>query len=138
MAKVHRVMKPDPLIRNRPKTGSTFGCLGVRVPKDIEPDKDGNVKPSGTKGLSVAPSLQALGIFLVPNKYSNLLEGAVGDDKNCVWLLRDSSFEDGPVAPKLHLTCDAPGHGLIEPASVMSLNDYQTALQETQSSWDEL
>jgi hypothetical protein len=44
MAEVHRVMKPDPNNRVLPKVGAAFGCLGVRIPKDIEADVAGNVK----------------------------------------------------------------------------------------------
>ena len=94
---VHRVMKPDPSDRSVPKVGATFGCLGVRIPKDIEPDRAGNVGDPEGKGLSVEPSLMAIGIFMVPQKYSHLLPGAIGDDKYSVWMLRGAQFRGGPI-----------------------------------------
>jgi hypothetical protein len=137
MAKVHRVMRPDPHNSGVPKVGEAFACLGVRIPKDIQPDAGGQVGPGG-KGLSVEPSLEAIGIFMVPTKYAHLLPGAVGNDKYSVWTLRGSSFQNGPIAPKLHLACDSPFHGVIEPDTMMLATEYQTALAATQPDWEQL
>lgn len=137
MADVHRVMRADPNDPKLPKVGASFGCLGVRIPKDIQPDSSGNVRPEG-KGLSVEPSLQAIGIFMVPQKYCHLLEGAIGDDKYSVWIPRGAQFQDGPIAPKLQLTCDSPLHGVIEPDSVMPVAEFQAAIAATQRVWIEI
>ena len=134
MRKVHRVMKHDLIDHHRPKLGTAFGCLGARVPRDIEPDQSMHVIPC-KKGMSVMPSLDDIGPFMVPQKYAHLLEGAKGDDSSSVWIFADRDFKTGGIAPKLLLDCTSKTHGVIGPSERMPLDTYQDALANTQREW---
>ena len=60
---------------DHPKLGASARTLGVRVPRDIEPDQNGDVQP-GSRGMSVAPSLRDLPVEWVPKRLKHLREGA--------------------------------------------------------------
>lgn len=128
-------MKHDAASNNRPKVGTTFGCLGARIPRDIQPDVEAHVNRC-KKGLSVAPSLEDIGVFMVPKKYAHLLEGAKGEDALSVWVFSGKEFKDTAIAPKLYLECTSTTHGVIGPSERMHVDLYQRALADTQDKWE--
>jgi hypothetical protein len=131
MPTIYRAMLPD---GSYPKLGRGARMLGVRVPKDIAPDQNGDVQP-GSHGMSVAPSLRDLPIELVPKRLRHLRVGAAGPDTSKVWRHGEGRFETAIVAPHLVLRPDRPDHGVIAPDAVMPLEQYEHALAETSSGW---
>jgi hypothetical protein len=128
---IYRAMLPD---GSYPKLGRGARTLGVRVPKDIAPDQNGDVQP-GPHGMSVAPSLRDLPIELVPKRLRHLREGAAGPDTSKVWRRGEGAFAVAPVAPHLMLQPDRQDHGVVAPDAVMPLEQYEQALAETSSGW---
>jgi hypothetical protein len=138
MPKIYRVMEED---EGKPQIGTGPAMLGARLPgsgatHDIAPDENGNVQP-GTGGLSVAPRLQDLPVFLIPRRLKHLVEDAAGTNRRRVWSMGSGEFEDGPVARDLRLSLDGKDekHGLVEPDRIMPVDQYQSALASTQSLW---
>jgi hypothetical protein len=128
----------------KPVIGCDDHNLGVRVPPhpraDIQPDADGHVSPGGY-GLSVAPSLEALGKlpFLVSRRLRARFPRARGVDELVCWKMGEGPFIAGPVATGLQL-CPDPRrpteHALVEPDQRMPLAEYQQALAATQELWE--
>lgn len=123
-------MSPHTLFRSMrpesdglPRCGPSARTLGVRVPRDVEPDDGGLVHP-GTGGLSVAPDNPH---HLPPHRRPRSLNGTG----------IDPVFElAAPRLPSsLAVRRDSPTHALIEPAHAMDLDAYQRALCDTRSLW---
>jgi hypothetical protein len=133
MPKIYRVMLN---IDDKPVIGDTASRLGVRVNIDIHADQSGNVRPE-TGGMSVAPDIRALPARLVPSRLRNIIPGAIGKDENAVWSTGSGPFIGGAVTSMLELRIDPRNdhHGFVEPADVMSLDQYQTALAATRDAW---
>lgn len=131
MPAIYRAMLPDGV---RPKVGASARTLGVRVPKDIEPDTSGHVHP-GPHGMSVAPSLRALPHELVPKRLRHLHKGAVGPDSSKVWRHGEGSFAPATVAPHLVLRPDRADHGTVSPEAMMPLAQYEAAIAGTAADW---
>ncbi len=109
-----------------PEIGPSARSLGVRPNVDI-PVENGMVKP-GTGGMSVAPySPLNLPRHRRPPEY-----GGIGKDP--VWEISLEQLTDR----RLIYHQDSPTHGMIEPAMEMTLEDYEQALAETESSWQQL
>ena len=136
MPLVFRVMEVE---NAKPKLGDDTNMLGVRIPPhphaDIIPDANNNVRP-GIGGLSVAPNWRSLPAFLIPKRLNRIVNKARASNRLRCWRLGDGAFVDGKVADNLILRCDGATHGLIEPASEMSIDEFQQALAETQDSWE--
>lgn len=135
MPKIFRSMLED---GGKPKVGSEGKLLGVRIAPDPRPDiaADGNgaVHPK-TGGMSVAPDWRKLPDHLIPR---GLIPRARGRDDLVCWRLGDLEFLDGQPIGSLVLRVDpAPSdkHGFIEPAKLMSIVDYQSALAATRDYW---
>jgi hypothetical protein len=125
-----------------PALGETASTLGVRVPKDIQADGAGFVAPDGQHGLSVRPSLDAYleeASAFVPRRYKDKdpirFRNATGNNNVKTFRLGNGRFTRAPVNELLMLAPDRADHGVIEPASKMSLATYKTAITHTQSSW---
>lgn len=125
--KLYRAMKVGP--DGRPVVGPAANLLGVR-PGDRTPNDVNAVAPSdlvvpGTKdGMSVAP-----------NDPANLIRhrrpaAFGGTGKEPVWIIDDTE-----LPPELRFRQDAPDHGLIEPATVVTLAEYQKSLESTRDKW---
>ena len=119
---------------DHPKLGASARTLGVRVPRDIEPDQNGDVQP-GSRGMSVAPSLRDLPVEWVPKRLKHLREGAIGPDTSKVWRHGEGRFETARVAPHLMLRPDRPDHGNVAPEVAMQLTQYENAIAQTRSDW---
>jgi hypothetical protein len=101
---------------------------------DIHPDEHGNVAPQ-TGGMSVAPSWRQLPPWRIPKRLSALCRGASGKNEDACYKLGAGPFERGAVSESLVLRPDAPDHGLVEPAAVMTLADLRVALAATRGGW---
>jgi len=108
-----------------PRVGSSARTLGVRDDEsDIEVDDDGLVHPY-TGGMSVGLRPEDLPEHRRPQAF-----GGTGDDP--LWVIEESDLVDG-----LRYTEDGelPGHGFIEPAGIMRLDEYEDLLALTREDW---
>ena len=133
MPKIYRGMKQE---QGKPALGAAATTLGARVPNDIEADAGGLVHP-GTGGMSVSPTLRTLPYFCVPERLQMIYPRARGRNDLAVWSMGTGDFAEGSVTENLNLRPDPANtkHGLVEPASSMTLDDYQNALAATQEAW---
>jgi hypothetical protein len=142
MPRIFRIMKND---GGRPMLGSSSTTLGVRLPgsssdPDIVPGPDGDVSP-GTGGMSVSPSLtdllERLPPTFIPKRLQPLVPDAAGSNNLTAWRMGQGSFVAAAVTELLALRPDPdePQHGFVEPASLMALDEYVSALHVTQSAW---
>lgn len=106
-----------------PMLGERALYLGIRVPRDIEPDEKGQVT-RGTNGLSVTPDdPRGLPLFARPPEL-----GGRGIDP--VWELDLESLPEG-----LAFIDDEPTHGYIAPANGMSIDSYRALIRSTRPLW---
>lgn len=138
MPKIYRVMKKD---SGKPVLGESASALGVRVPRDIDPDANGVVSP-GNNGMSVTPSVAALNRMparMVPIRLRPLVPGAAGNDNLFAWSMGQGEWaaNEEPVAPGLQLRPDPTDnqHGFVEPDVSMPLDEYRAAIEATQNLW---
>src|SRR5262249_55618204 len=98
---------------DKPLVGTETNMLGARVPPhpraDIAVNPDGTVSPGTGKGMSVAPSLEALAKkpFLVSRRLRHRFPAARGVDDLVTWKMGEGGFAAGPVAAGLALSPDA-------------------------------
>ena len=113
----------------RPAVGSSDNMLGARVGIDVRPDGAGNVQPA-KGGISVAPDDPAR---LPPHLRPLRFGGACG-----LPLFR---IEDSSLGERLSYRADPrrpTRHGMVEPATSMTLDAYQDALASTSPAWREV
>jgi hypothetical protein len=131
----------------KPVVGARFGELGVR-PRDVEANPPGEAHPRNG-GMSVQPSLGALAqkkySWFVPNRLQDtnpLFRGATGPNDHSIWAMGSGPFVDSAVTAELNLHSDPPSpngfvdHGVIEPAQIMAIEDFQKALAATRPDWN--
>jgi hypothetical protein len=109
-----------------PETGRPARTLGVRTAVDVPAVSDSDVVVPGEGGMSVSPDdPMNLPVFRRPPEFQ-------GTGKDPVWVL-----DSDQLPPELTYRPDpvTPGHGFIEPASEMTLGEYQKLLEATQSLW---
>jgi hypothetical protein len=125
-------------LEGKPVAGTSARSLGVRVPPDgaadIAPDAAGNVHPE-TGGMSVAPAWRKLPSYRIPKRLAPLAPDACGKNEDACFRLGEGEFIRSVVTAELMLRPDRPSHGLIEPAVLMSLVNFQAALAATQDQW---
>ena len=102
-------------------------------------DSDGYVHPD-TGGVSVARSINDLLPHLIPKRLRVRFEDAVGSNSRFVWSMGEGVFSEGVVADGLLLrrkpeNTQRKVQGLVEPAFLMLLQDYQSALAATRPQW---
>jgi hypothetical protein len=142
MPKVYRSMYED---AGKPRIGEDNCELGVRPPghpvnADVKLDATtGKVALDG-RGMSVFPSivpgdLKRVPKRLIPLRLADKVPGAVGDDDMKIWTTGKGAFVSGPMTASLNLNVTSHSHGTICPAGVMSLNEFQTELANTQPDW---
>lgn len=120
---VYRAMREDPA--GSPVVGPTARTLGVRPQVDV-PVVAGQVQPN-TGGMSVAPDRpENLHLLRRPPRYG-------GSGKDPVWCLRTDQ-----LGADLQFRQDSATHGLIEPARVMLLDEFQRRLEDTKPLWTKL
>jgi hypothetical protein len=138
MAFIFRSMLPD---GDKPAIGPSAKKLGVRVgleeKSDIPVDDQSNVSPK-TGGMSVAPSWRDLPAHRIPRALNSIVRDACGDDRLFVWRFGDAQFVGGPLSDRLALRLENEKHGLVEPASKMSLAVFCSALAATRDTWKKI
>jgi hypothetical protein len=111
-----------------PAAGASGRLLGVRPGSDSTPDvlaiDPGDPMRPGEGGMSVAPD-EPLDL---PRHRRPVRLGGTGRDP--VWYIETDDLE-----PDLEFRQDRPGHGLIEPKRVMTLQEFQDALTNTRCKW---
>jgi len=122
-----------------PEVGTASHMLGARVSVDISPDNDDYVYPD-TGGISVARSLNDLLPHLIPKRLRDHFEDAAGSSRRFVWSMGAGKFSEGSIDKKLFLrrkpeNAQGKVQGLVEPALIMLLTEYQTALAATRPQW---
>jgi hypothetical protein len=135
--RIVRPMREDadglPVVGNRSK------CLGVRVPPDrfadIDLDRDGKVILN-RKGQSVSKDWRGLPGHLIPEHLDDGLNGACGRGMR-VFVHGVGSFDEGPVAVGLELLHKTPStdSGVVAPAVLVPLDQYQSDLAATRADW---
>jgi hypothetical protein len=113
--------------------------LGVVMPggdgePDVIPDAEGLVGP-GSVGMSVVPAWRHLPRYRIPKRLQSLHPAARGKDNLRIWRMGEGPFESGPFTEQLLVRLDNPHHGLVEPASRVSPEQFQAALAATQDQW---
>jgi len=109
-----------------PIIGESARSLGARRYKDTPVDDAGLVRP-GLGGMSVSPDDPLnLPTHRLPPEFG-------GTGKDPVWAINEYNLGE-----KLSYRPDPdnPTHGFVEPAGVMSFDDYQQAIHETQDQWN--
>ena len=120
---IYRAMREE--AAGAPMVGPSARMLGVRPTVDI-PVFAGQVQPN-TGGMSVALDRpENLHRLRRPPAYG-------GKGKDPVWYLGIAS-----LGSDLQFRPDSATHGLIEPARVMSIDDFQKALEATKLLWRRL
>ena len=114
-----------------PAVGRSARMLGVRVPEDIQPDAEGNVRP-GIGGLSVAPA----SIWNLPThrRPRGMKHGSTGKPADRVYAVSGDALAGHRLGarPDPH----APArHAFIEPTTVMPLTTYEDAVAATRPVW---
>lgn len=100
-------------------------ALGVRVDgeyADVHPDEEGRVRPD--EGMSVAPDDP----YALPDHRRS--EAFDGSAKFPTW-----SFALDQLPPQLHFVQDKLTHGVIGPAQLLRLTEYERHLVTTRSDW---
>ena len=107
------------------KVGDSIRTLGIRPGVGILVDANGMVH-LGTGGISVSPSPDDLPTHRKPPEFG-------GTGKDSVW-----GINTDDLGSDLIYVPDNPGHGTIQPAKLMSLEDYQKALANTNINWEKV
>lgn len=138
MAKIYRVMVKE---ADRPLLGETSSTLGVRVPHDVIPDADGQVRP-GQGGMSVSPTLSALNRLparMIPRRLRHVVPSAAGNDSLFAWSLGEGEWpqDQAALVRGLQLRVDPKDgqHGFVEPEAMTTLGQFRQALAATQDQW---
>ena len=131
MPTIYRSMLRD---GEKPRVGASAIMLGVRVPADVRPDHEGMVKiRSG--GMSVAPAWRVLPPHRIPMRLSEQVPDARGKGNLACFRAGDGPFANGEFSATLNLRLDSATHGLVEPRSVLHIDDFQMALAATWPDW---
>ena len=109
-----------------PEIGPSAKTLGARPGIDIGVDENGMVRP-GTGGMSVNESPTGMPEFRRPPSFG----GSAAD-------LNMYCIDACELGPGLQYAPDEGGHGFVEPAWEMPLDEYQGYLGGTQDSWSEV
>jgi hypothetical protein len=111
-----------------PEVGATARTVGVRPGTDISVDSAGMVH-SGTGGMSVTPDDP---VGLPDHRRPPECGGGTGRDP-VFRILRSALGSDLTYRPD---PANPTGHGFVEPAKSMSIDDYQGALAATRTRWE--
>lgn len=127
MPLVYRAMRQD--ADGLPTVAPSAAALGVRPGVDIDVDPQGDVVVN-QKGMSVSPSWREISIFRIPKRL-----GGQGSNKTVCFKSGDGAFQQGPFTVGLELLPDSETHGVIRPARVVPLQDYEADLAATRADW---
>lgn len=128
---IYRGMRPQ-VPTNFPRIGNTANDLGVRVGTDVVVGSDGFLDLNAEDELGRSKDGMSTNIDpkLVPE-----FRRPPKNPKNAVWKIKISDLPTGLMVrfdgPEF-----GPGHATIKPAYPMTLQQYQSLLNETQSLWE--
>jgi hypothetical protein len=109
-----------------PEIGASARSLGIRPGIDVTASSANDIVQPGTGGLSVSPDdPMNLPHFRRPAKWQ-------GTGKDPVW-----TIDDNALSPELCYRPDPAraGHGFIEPAHSMTLDEFEQAIARTCRDW---
>lgn len=124
MPQLFRSMKEDAL--GLPQVGASARTLGIRPGIDVPATMAHDLVQPGQGGLSVCPDdPMSLPAYRRPIAFQ-------GTGKDPVW-----TIDTADLGSDLIYRADPrrAGHGFIEPARPMTLDQYQRAVEQTQGSW---
>jgi hypothetical protein len=85
--------------------------------------------------MSVARHWTKLELHRIPKRLRTVVPGATGSDSTLCWRIGDGPFASGALDLELSVRVDSDPHGLLEPATLMPLEQYESALAKTQAAW---
>jgi len=88
--------------------------------------------------MSVAPSLSDLPDHRIPKRLNAYgIPRARGPNSMRIWRMGDGPFLNSPIVADLNLRLDPrdPLHGLVEPATIVKLDQYRRAIEQTRELW---
>jgi hypothetical protein len=129
MPRMYRIMKKD--ADEKPLVGQTATTLGIR-PGEVDLDSFGNVIPND-KGMSVNPGWRMASIFLIPKRLGT---GGRGSNTSYCFRRGTAPFQQAPCGAGLELLPDSPTHGVIRPAQLVLLAQYEADLHATRVEWE--
>ena len=129
MPRMFRIMKKD--ADDKPTLGQTATTLGIR-PREVDLDALGNVVPND-KGMSVNPEWRVASIFLIPKR---LGIGGRGSNTSHCFRRGAAPFQQAPCGAGLELLPDSPTHGVVRPAQLVLLAQYEADLHATRLEWE--
>lgn len=142
MPLIFRIMKSDP--DGLPNVAPSPNGLGVRSmggpsPKpDISVDQHGRVF-AGAEGMSVNTNWRHAPLHRIPARLRSIKSGARGSEAHACFRHGSGAFTRGPVAEGLKLEPDDvpnPTHGVVTPASSISIAEYEAHLAATRPDWE--
>jgi hypothetical protein len=124
MTSLFRAMKEDS--SGLPQLGASARTLGVRPGIDVLANLPSDIVNLGQGGLSVSPDdPMNLPVYRRPVAFQ-------GTGKDPVWMIDEAHLGNDLV---YRVDPRTAGHGFIEPAQSMTLDEYQQALEQTQRLW---
>ena len=129
MPLVYRAMRRE--ADNLPTVAQAANALGVRLGIDIDLDAANNALVNN-KGMSVAPAWSRIPLFRVPKRL-----GVGGQGSNNTFCFRNGAgaFQQTAFAAGLEFLPDSPTHGVVRPAQVVPLAQYESDLAATRAAW---
>lgn len=85
--------------------------------------------------MSVAPRLDVLPPWRVPERLGHLVEGASGPDADRVWVIGTGAFADGAFTHGLSLRVTSATHAHIEPDDHRPFAQYEAHIAATATLW---
>ena len=139
MPRIYRAMDAE---GDRPVVANSRRALGVLSQAEVQTDQKpdvvldakGLLQPQ-TGGMSVAPSVADLPPWRIPKRLQPLIGKAAGSNELRVFAMGAGRFLAGALSPGLALRTDSPTHGLVEPASPMTLERFRNLLAATRDQW---
>ena len=85
--------------------------------------------------MSVTPDWQSLRSYQIPRTLRHIVPRAAGSSADNVWRFGEKSFVEGLLAQRLFLRINDPMHGMIEPAEIAPVEEFQANLAATRDQW---
>jgi hypothetical protein len=114
----------------KPRIGDTTSGLGIRIPKDVQPDEEGCVSP-GNGGLSTYRQLLAMAPSFIPPEF-----GLGGTGKGlAVFKILDEQVAANRLTARDDRSPGNEGHVFLEPESKVPVATYRECLLATRPAW---
>jgi hypothetical protein len=120
-----------------PVLGTSAETLGIRKSKDIMPDALGivhrpNFAPRQANGLSCAPTIQDLPLFVIPRIWGGK------NKRTVIWRIDPTDLGPGLIAAEDSDPARPMRHISIGPAQTMPVDDFVTLIESTRPKWQRL